>query len=138
MFSGAFDEEGETVEFFVGEFFGGRIKERRDGVFDRSVEEGADDASERRAFRLIARDRWKINVSRPVVFVADVSFFFEDAEQGAHRGVTWRVGEPGANLGRGRLPQAINQIHDLTLASTQLGRVRFGFHLDESPMTAGC
>src|SRR4029453_18481815 len=75
--------------------------------------------SKRRAFGSIARDARLVDVAQVFSFVADVPLLFEDAKRGANRRVARRVRERLVNSGCGCLASAVQDVHDLALASAQ-------------------
>ena len=65
----------------------------------------------------------RINVSLALFFVPDMPLFFENPKLRSNRGIGWFTGQFGQNFrGRGA-SQAIDDIHDLSLAPAE-ARVR--------------
>jgi GNAT superfamily N-acetyltransferase len=60
--------------------------------------------------------------------VLDVSFFFEDVEDGADGGVTRRAWQVGLDVGSGSFAEAVEGIHDLAFAPAERGR-GIGIHM---------
>lgn len=97
-------------------------------MFDRAAEKGPDDVSERGASCMLPGFDRKKHIAHAVLAVAEVAFFFEDAEKGADRGITWGIGKGGADLGGGGFAAAIDGIHDLAFAAGEIGGGRFHEH----------
>src|SRR5262249_50099935 len=89
--------------------------------------------SKGRALGPIAMNDWLVHVAEIFSLVADVSLLFEDAERSADGRVARRIGEGLLHVGRGRLAGAVEDVHDLTLATTQLGG---WFHFRHEPIQA--
>ena len=62
----------------------------------------------------------KKDVARTVLLVADVSFLLEQPEHRAHGGVARRIGNVVEHLGGGGASAAIDDVHDLSFAATEL------------------
>ena len=62
-------------------------------------------------------DSGRVDVAHAVVFVADIAFFFEDAQLRADGRIGLAAGQIVHHLGRRRAAAAEQDIHDLTLSA---------------------
>ena len=69
---------------------------------------------------LAGRDRRHVDVADAVLLVPHVALVLEDAQQRADGGVAGRIRHPGADVGGGRPPQAVQDVHDLPLTLTEM------------------
>jgi hypothetical protein len=65
----------------------------------------------------VARDSRGLDIAQAVLFVADVSFFFEDAELRADGGITGLVGELSEDLADRGAFEHVENVHNLSFAA---------------------
>lgn len=69
---------------------------------------------------VFASDRRGIHVTRPVLFVANVAFIFEDPKHRAHGRITRRIRKGGQHLGCRRPPPRIKDVDNLPFTTAEV------------------
>src|SRR5207244_6579585 len=87
------NEAGEAIELSRGDTRDFTAEKRGYDFFCGAVEKCFDKMAKRGAAGDVARHGGNVDVAEALLFVADVSFFFERAKLGAGRGVDGFVGE---------------------------------------------
>jgi hypothetical protein len=72
-----------------------------------------------RLLRPISRHRWREDIARPVLFVPNMSFIFENTQQRAHGGIAWSIGKIFTDLSGCSPSPLVENIHYLTLTTAQ-------------------
>src|ERR1700678_2484694 len=82
------DHRRDAVQLFRAR---SRIEQRGHHVFRRALEECVQHMAKRGAPGPFGSDLREVNITRPLLLVADVAFLLHDAKRGADGGVTWRI-----------------------------------------------
>ena len=77
----------------------------------------------------VARDSRGVDIAEAVLFVAHVSFFFEDAELRANGGITGLVGHLSEDLADRGAFELVENVHNLAFAAGEGLCFGFSFHV---------
>jgi len=77
----------------------------------------------------VARDSRGVDVAEAVLFVADVAFFFEDAELRADSRVIGLIGELSEDLAHRGAFELVENVHNLAFASGKGAWFGYSFHM---------
>src|SRR5690606_9983275 len=120
LLAGALDHRAQLVEILAGQLVAFELEQRRYRLGRRAAKEGLDQMRQSRVPGAAPGDRRQVDVARPVLLVTELTLVLEHADQRAHGRIARRIRELGEDLVDGHATVAVDDIHDLPLAPTEV------------------